>query len=185
MKDYKKPPFRRSRRFRSVVKPLPSTLASSQSVPEHSSWRPNNLARSDPSSSSQIPPIRSAVSNPSNSSSVSLVQNNVHTAHVHIPRSSSNKYLNEAPIGRLTTYGQNYPPGGPSSLASTRPVVSDIQRDTMQNADHDMAPAIFLEPPTRISLELPTASHQDPPSFVSDLPETTNPSQPCTPQPSE
>ena len=216
MKDYKKPPFSKSRKVNPIVKPLPSTLASSTmalgvhsfqsatfayssspsacdestygpQLPEHS-WRPNLAGPDpDPSSSSQFPPLRSAVSYPSKSSSVSLAQRNARTTPVHVPRPPSNNYLNEAPES-LTTYDQNYPPGGPSSLARTRPKMSDI-RDTLQNAlqnaDHDIAPAIFGATSARISSELPTASHQDHPCFVSDLPKTTNPSQPRTPQPSK
>ena len=113
---------------------------------------------------------------------MSLVQKkNARTTPVHVPRPRSNNYMDSAPE-RLTTYDQNYPPGGPSSLARTRPIISDI-RDTIQNADYDTAPAIFGAPSARISSELPTASHQDHPCFVSDLPKTTNPSQPRTPQP--
>lgn len=210
MKDYKKPPFSKSRKVNPIVKPLPSTLASStmalgtnvhpfQSAasahssspsacdestrgpqfPEHS-WGPD-LAEPKPSSSSQIPPLGSAVSYSSKFSSVLLVQKNARTTPVHAPRSRSNNDIDEAPE-RLTTYDQNYPPGGPSSLARTRPIMSDIKRDTTQNADHDTAPAIFGAPSARISSELPTASHQDHPCFVSDFPKT-NPSQPRTPQP--
>ena len=209
MKDYKKAPFSKSRKVNPIVKPLPSTLASSTmalgtsvhpfqsamsayssspsacdesthgpQLPEHS-WQPGP----DPSYSSQIPPLRSTVSYPSKSSSVPLVQKNARTTPVHVPRPRSNNYLNEAPE-KLTTYDQNYPPGGPSSLARARPMMSDI-RDTLQSADsvdHDIEPAIFG---ARISSELPTASHQDHPCFVSDLPKTTNPSQPRTPQPSK
>jgi hypothetical protein len=204
LKDYKKAPFSKSRKVKPVVKPVPSTLASPTMAsstmalgtaspsacdesthepqpPEHS-WRPN-LAGPDPSSSSsRIPPLQSAVSYPSKSSSVSLVQKNARTTPVHVPRSRSNNYLNEVPE-MLATYDQNHPPGGPSSL--TRPIMSDIQRDTIQNADHDIAPAIFGAPSARISSELPTASHQDHPCFVSNLPKTTNPSQPRTPRPSK
>lgn len=213
MKDYKKPPFGKSRKAKPIVKPLPSTLASSTmalgtyvhafqsstsayssspsacdestqgpQLPEHS-WRPN-LAGPEPSSNSQIPPLRSAASYPSKSSSVSLVQKNARTTPVHVSRPRSNNYLNEAPKSH-TTYDQNYPPGGPSSLAGTRPKMSDIQRDILQNADHEIAPAIFGATSARISSELPTASHQDHPCFVSNLPKTTNPSQPRTPQPSK
>jgi len=211
MKDYKKPPFSKSRKVNPVVKPLPSTLASPtmalgtyvhpfQSAasassspsacdestrvpqfPEHS-WRPDS-AGPDPSSSSQIPPLGSAVSYSSKFPSTPLVQKkNARTTPVHVPRPRSNDYMDEAPE-RLTTYDQNYPPGGPSSLARARPIMSDIKRDTTQNADYDTAPAIFGAPSARISSELPTASHQDHPCFVSDLPKTINPSQPRTPKP--
>ena len=211
MKDYKKPPFGKSRKVNPIVKSLPSTLASStmalgtyvqpfqsaasaystpsacdesthgSQLPERS-WRPN-LAGPDPSSGSQIPPLGYAVSHSTKFSSVSLTQDkNARTTPVHVSRSYSNNYIDEAPE-RLATYDQNYPPGGPSSLARTRPIMSDIQRDTIQNADRDTAPAIFGAPSARISSELPTASHQDHPCFVSDLPKTTNPSQPRTPQP--
>ena len=210
LKDYTKAPFGKSRKVKPTVKPsrVPSTLASSTmapvtnvhpfqsamsehpsacdesthepQLPEHS-WRPN-IAEPDPSFSSQISPLRSAVSYPSKSSSVSLVKKNARTTSAQVPRSRSNSYSNEAP-DMFTTYDQNYPPGGPSSVARTRPIMSDIQRDTIQNADHDIAPAIFGAPSARISSELPTASHQDRPCFVSNLPKTTNPSQPRTPQP--
>ena len=209
MRDYKKPPFSASRKVNPIVKPLPSsstttlgtsvypfqsatsayssspspcdesTLASGPQLPEHS-WRPN-LAGSNPSFSSQIPPLRSVVSYPSKFSSVSLVQKNARTTPEHAPRLCSNNYINEAPE-KFTTYDQNYPPGGPSSPSRTRPVPSDI--DTRQIVNHDMAPAIFGAPSARISSELPTASHQDHPCFVSDLPKTSKPSQPRTPQPS-
>lgn len=212
MKDYKKPPFSKSRKVNPIVKPLPSTLASSTmtlgtsvhpfqsstsayspsacdestlgpQLPEHS-WRPD-LAGFDPSSSSQIPPLRSAVSYTSKFSSVSLMQRNARSTPVHDPGLCSNNYLNEAPE-KLTTYDQNYAPGGPGSLVRTQPVTSDIQRDTVQNVDHDMTPTIFGGRSARISSELPTASHQeDHPCFVSDLPKTTSPSQPRTPQPSD
>jgi len=212
MKDYKKPPFSKSRKVNPIVKPLPSTLASSTmalgtyvhpfqsaasayssspsaydestrgpQLSEHS-WRPD-LAGPNPSSSSQIPPLGSAVSYSSKFSSVSHVQKkNARTTHVHVSRPRSNNYMDEAPESP-TTYDQNYPPGGPSSLARAQPIMSDIQRDTMQNADHDTAPTIFGAPSARISSELPTASHQDHPCFVSDLPKTINPSQPRTPKP--
>jgi hypothetical protein len=172
--------------FQSAMSAHPSSpsVASvcDESTHEHS-WRPN-LAEPDPSFSSQISPLRSAVSYPSKSSSVSLVKKNARTTPVHVPRPRSNSYSNEAP-GMLITYDQNYPPGGPSSVVRTRPIMSDIQRDTIQNAYHDIAPAIFGAPSARISSELPTASHQDHPCFVSNLPKATNPSQPRTPQPSK
>ena len=205
MKDYKKPPFSKSRKVNPIVKPLPASSATTLGTSVHSfqsvtsayssspsmcdesthglqlperPWRPE-LAGSDPSSSSQIPPLRSDVSYPSKFSSVSVVQKNARTTPVHVSRPCSNTYSNETPE-RVTTYDQNYPPGGPSSLAARTRVTSDI--DTLQNIDHD---TIFGVPSARISSELPTASHQDHPCFVSDLPKTTNPSQPRTPQPSE
>ena len=196
MKDYKKPPFSKSRKANPTVKPLPSTLASStMSLGTSSHLFPSAASTSsspsaydestrghsgpDPSSSSQIAPLGS-VSYSSKFSSVSLVQKKKsHTTSVHVPRPSSNNYIDDAPE-RLTNYDQNYPPGGPSSLARTRPIMSDIQV-TIQNADHDPAPAIFGASSARISL--PTASHQDYLCFVSDLPKTTDPSQPRTPQP--
>ena len=212
MKDYKKPPFSKSRKVNPIVKSLPSALAtstmalgtyvhpfqsamsaysSSPSACDESTHGPQlpersrrpNLAGPDPSSSSQISPLRSTISYPSKSSSVPLVQKNARNTPVHVPRPCSNNYLDEAPE-KLATYDQNCPPGGPSFLAKTRPMMSDI-RDTLQSADsvdHDIEPAIFG---ARISSELPTASHQDHPCFVSDLPKPTNPSQPRTPQPSK
>ena len=212
LKDYKRPPFSKSRKVNPIVKPLPSTLGSSSAMalgssvhpfqsaasaysstpsacdkstrgpqlPEHS-WQ-LDFAGPDPSSSSQISPLGSAASYSKRVSSVSLVQKkNARTTPVHVPRPRSNNYMDSTPE-RLTTYDQNYPPGGPSSLARTRPIMSDI-RDTIQNEDYDTAPAIFGAPSARISSELPTASHQDHPCFVSDLPKTINPSQPRTPQP--
>ena len=208
MKDYKKPPFSKSRKAIPIVKPLPTlppstmalgtyvhpfqsaTFANSSApsasdesthrsqLPEHS-WLPK-LAGPDPSSSSQIPSFGSSVPYPSKSSSVSPVQKNGRTTTVHVPRPCSNNYLNEAPE-RVTIYDQNYPPGGQSTR--TRPKMSDIKRDTFKNADHDIAPAIFGAPSARLSYELPTASHQDHPCFVSDFPKTINPSQPRSAQP--
>lgn len=198
MKDYKKPPFGKSRKVNPIVKPTlgtyvhpiqsaASAYSSSSSACDESTRRPQlpwqpDLAGPDPSSSSQIPQLGSAVSYSSKFSSVSLVQKNARTTPVHVSRPRSNSYIDEAPE-RLTTYDQNYPPGGPSSLARTRPIMSDIKLDTIQNADYDTAPAIFGTPSVRIPSELPTASHQDHPCFVSDLLKTTNPSQPRTPQP--
>ena len=202
LKDYKKPPFGKSRKAKH--KPTPSTLASSatavgtydhlfQSTSAHPSifnestfQLPGHSARPDvpeskPSSSSQISPPRSAASYPSNSSSMSLVQKNARTTPVQVPRPRSNIYLNERP----TPYDQSNPPGGPSSLstmAKSRPAMSTIH---VQSADQDMAPAIFGGSSARISSELPTASHQDRPCFVSNLPTVTaNPSQPRISQPS-
>ena len=200
LKDYKKPPFSKSRKVNPIVKPLPSTVASSTmalgtsvnpfqsaessrgtQLPEVC-WQPD-LAGPDPSSSSKIPPLGSAISYSTKFSSVSIVQKkNTRTTPANVPRPRSNNCIEEAPE-RLTTYDQNYPPGGPSSLARTRPIMSDIQRDNIQNADHDTEPTIFGAPSARISSELPTASHQDHPCFVSDLLKTTKPSQPRTPQP--
>ena len=207
MKDYKKPPFSKSRKGNPIVNPLPSTLASSTmalgtyvrpfqsaasaysspSACDESTRGPQpeqpDLAGPDPSSSSQIPPLGSAVSYSSKFSSVSLVQKkNARTTFVHVPRPRSNNYMDGAPE-RVATYDQNRPPGGPSSHGRIRPIMSDIKRDTIQNADHDTAPAIFGAPSARISSELPTASHQDHPCSVSDFPKTTNPSQPRTPEP--
>lgn len=198
MKDYKKPPFSKSRQANTIAKSLSSTLAppaiatgtyahpfqlatsaysSSPSCDKLTvgaqQYRRPNLSESDSSSSSQISRPRSAASHLSNSSSVSLVQKNARTTPVHVPRLRSNNHLNES-LGRSTSYDENNPPGGPSVL----------QQDAMQNADHDMEPAIFGAPSVRISSELPTASHHDP-CFVSNLPTaTTNPSQPRISQPS-
>lgn len=210
LKDYKKPPFSKSRKVNPIVKPLPSTLASFSTMalrtsvhpfqsaaaaasaysstpsacdkstrgpqlPEHS-WQPDFVGP-DPSFSSPTSYSKKV-------SSVSLVQKkkNACTTPVHVTRSRSNSYMDEAPE-RLKTYDQNYPPGGPSSLAKTRPIISDKQRDTIQSADYDTTPAIFGALSARISSDLPTASHQDHPCFVSNLPKTINPSQPRTPQP--
>ena len=203
LKDYKKPPFSKSRQANPVVKPLPSMLGSSATahvgtlatsayssspstcdepqLPEHY-WR-SSLSESGPSPSFQIssPPRRSATS-------VSLVQKNSRTTPVPVPRSRSNNYLYEAPA-RPIAYDQNHPPGGPSSLPTfvkTRPATATIQQDTIQDVDQDMTPAIFGAPLARISSELPEASHHDRPCFVSDFPSgTNNPCQPCISQPSQ
>jgi hypothetical protein len=203
VKDYKKPPFSKSRQAKAIVKPSTSTLVSSETAvafqsatPAHSSspstrdestfepqisgynW-PTNLSESDPSPSSRIYP-----SYPSNSSSLSLIQKNARTTPMHVPRPRSKTYLNEAPEGP-TAYDQNHPPGGPSSLltiARPRPASSNTEQDSV---DYDMTPAKFGAPLARISSKLPTVSHQDRPCFVSDLPTAiTSPFEPRISQPS-
>lgn len=213
MKDHKKPPFSKSRQANPIVKPLPSTVASSataagtymrpfQSATLAYSWSrsPCNesifvpqLPEHSTLSGSDPPPPRGrfATSYPSKSSSVSLIQSNARTTSVYVPRPHTNNHLDES-LARPITYDQNHPPGGPSSLlssAKTQPTMkpSHMQQDTtIKNADYDMVPAIFGAPSVRISSELPTASHQDHPCFVPDLPTaTTSPSQPGISQPSK
>jgi hypothetical protein len=142
-----------------------------------------------PSSQISLPRARSVASYPSTfSTSASFLENHARTTPVHAPLPRSTNYLDEA-LARPLAYDQNYPPGETSSLlslAKTRPTMSKIQQDGIQNGDHDMAPAIFGAPSARISSKLPTASHQvqDRPCFVSDLPTATTTSQPGISQPS-
>ena len=218
MKDYKKPPFSKSRQANPIVKPShssatttagtsiypfqsarlaysssPSTSKESTLVP-HLPEHPSQLSLSGfdlpPSSQVSPPRGRSAGSYPSKSSSVSLVEKNSRTTPVHVPRLRLNNYLDDV-LGKSIAYDQNHPPGGPSALLSIAKAQSTMkplymQQDIIQNADRDMAPAIFEEPSSRISIssKLPTASHQDP-CFVSDLPSAiTTPSRPGISQPS-
>lgn len=216
MKDYKKPPFSKSRQANPRVKPSHSSVtttagtsiypfqsarlaySSSPSTSNESTLMPHlpeepcqlSLSGFDLSPSSQVSPPRgrSAGSHPSKSSSVSLVQKNSRTTPVDVPRLRLNNYLDDVP-GKSIAYDQNYPPGGPSALLSIAKAQSTMkpsymQEDIIQNADRDMAPAIFEEPSARTSSKLPTASHQDP-CFVSDLPTLiTTPSRPGISQPS-
>ena len=198
MKDHRKAPFGKSRQVNSIVKPLPSSAAGTYVQSSSSSTRdellqlpwPISLPGSDslPSSQFSLPQARSAASYPSKfSTSASFLENHARTTPVHAPLSRSTNYLDEA-LARPLAYDQNYPPGELSSLlslAKTRPTMSKIQQDGIQDGDHDMAPAIFGAPSARISSKLPTASHQDRPCFVSYLPTATTTSQPGISQPSK
>ena len=132
LKDYKKPPFGKSRQAKPIVKPLPSTVASSATaartyvhpfqstlayssspstcdrsivsqLPEH--CRRPSLSGSDslPISSQISPPRgRSPTSYASKTSSKSLLEMHERTTPVHIPRPWSNNYLNKPPARPIT-----------------------------------------------------------------------------------
>lgn len=200
MKDYKKPSFSRSRQANPTVKlssataggTFQSTTSAYSLFPltcdesNFMSWLPErlSLSGSDPSPGSQIasPQGRSAVSYPSASSSVSVVQEDARTTPVHVPRLR----LNEIPA--RPDQNHNHPPDDASSLltfAKIQSTMTNIQADTERKVDHDMTPTIFEVPSVRISPESPTASHQDRPCVVSDFPTAiTKPCQARISQPS-